>query len=102
MAREDDLESKNSLQGELLHMALGKARHGDSQPSLFTLQIDRSTVAYVHPKEEDYRSPTMLEQGWKCRKKKRDGGLLQLAIGGQFVRKGIKDVLKENKTISKR
>ncbi|WMV14756.1 hypothetical protein MTR67_008141 [Solanum verrucosum] len=35
-------------------------------------------------------------------KKKKDGGLLQLAIGGQFGRKGIKDVLKENKTISKR
>ena len=35
-------------------------------------------------------------------KGKSDGGLYQLAFGGQLARKGIKDVLKENRTISRR
>lgn len=35
-------------------------------------------------------------------RKRRDEGLSQLAFGGEFGRKGIKDVLKENRTISRR
>ncbi|WMV36832.1 hypothetical protein MTR67_030217 [Solanum verrucosum] len=85
----------------------------------FTLQKDRSIVADVHPQEEDqvdkawenYRSPTMLEQGWKCRKKgeeMEDCPSLHLVdnLEGKeskmFGRRGIKDVLKENKTIFRR
>lgn len=74
---------------------------GDGQPSLSTLQMDRSIMADVHPQEEDqvdkarenYRSPTMLEHEWKCRRKKREEMEdFPACIWWKFGGKGIKDV----------
>ncbi|WMV40486.1 hypothetical protein MTR67_033871 [Solanum verrucosum] len=50
------------------------------------------------------RKPNLRSSCYLCEeqeKMRRDGGLSQLAFGGQFGRKGIKDALKENRTISR-
>ncbi|KAG5584418.1 hypothetical protein H5410_044852 [Solanum commersonii] len=82
---------------------------GDSQPSLLhRKRIDQSGQMFIQKrkikwtKPEYYRSPTMPNRDGNAGKMRRDGGLSQIAFGGQFGRKGIKDALKENRTIFRR
>ncbi|KAG5630316.1 hypothetical protein H5410_002033 [Solanum commersonii] len=83
---------------------------GANQPSLLHRKwTDQLWSMFIQKRKIKWTKPgsiievlQSLEQDGNAEKMRRDGGLSQLAFGGQFGRKGIKDALKENRTIFRR